>query len=86
MLVVSFCLTMIYFERTSYESLSPHMKALLPQLVAAFSLEHYTGIQKANIAAWAKYAEAGVEVTRLSEEDVARFRKIVIPLANQLGA
>ena len=63
-----------------YDSLSPHMQQLLPELVAAFSLEHYTGIQKANIAAWAKYAEAGVEVTRLSEEDVARFRKIVIPL------
>lgn len=63
-----------------YDKLSPRMKELLPDLVDAYSREHYTGIQAANREAWGKYAAAGVTVTRLSEEDVARFRKVAIPL------
>ena len=43
-------------------------------------MKHFAGIQKANIEAWSKYSEAGTTVTRLSEDDVARFRKIAIPL------
>ncbi|MGH6916122.1 MAG: TRAP transporter substrate-binding protein DctP, partial [Geminicoccaceae bacterium] len=45
-----------------------------------FSSLHFTGIQKANVVAWAKFAEAGVTVTRLSEDDVVRFREVAIPL------
>ena len=37
------------------------------------------GIQAANRDAWPKYREAGTEVTRLSEEDVVRFREVAIP-------
>ncbi|MCG8510558.1 MAG: ABC transporter substrate-binding protein, partial [Rhodospirillales bacterium] len=63
-----------------YDKLSPRMKELLPDLVDAYSREHYAGIQAANREAWGKYAAAGVKVTRLSEEDAARFRKVAIPL------
>lgn len=62
-----------------WNSLSPRMQELLPQLVKAYSAIHYAGIQEANRAAWPKFAEAGVEVTRLSEEDAARFRQVAIP-------
>ena len=48
--------------------------------VRNFSSLHFTGIQKANVEAWARFAEAGVTVTRLSEDDVARFRQVAVPL------
>ena len=45
----------------------------------AYSMRHYAGIQAANHEAWGKLAEAGTTVTRLSEDDVARFREVAIP-------
>ncbi|MGQ9369997.1 TRAP transporter substrate-binding protein DctP [Azospirillum sp. ST 5-10] len=61
-----------------WNSLSPRMKELLPHLVAAYSSIHYGAIQAANKEAWGKFASAGTTVTRLSEEDAARFRKVAI--------
>ncbi|HEV7367992.1 TRAP transporter substrate-binding protein DctP [Arenibaculum sp.] len=69
----------ISLSQRVWNSLSPKMQELLPQLVKAYSAVHYGAIQEANRAAWPKYAEAGVEVTRLSEEDAARFRQVAIP-------
>ena len=70
----------IAFSIRVWKSLSPQMQALIEDSVQAFSLEHYTGIQKANAEAWPKYAAAGNEVIHLPEEDVVRFKKIAIPL------
>ena len=64
----------------TWNRLSDHLKKLLTDEVSVFSMQHFTGIQKANIKAWSKFAEAGTKVTRLSEEDVLRFRKVAIPL------
>ena len=63
----------------AWEGLFDELKELLPELVAAYSAEHYAGIQAANRKVWPKYREAGTEVTRLSEEDVVRFREVAIP-------
>lgn len=73
-------LTVVVFNQKVWSGLSKPVRGLLTELVRAFSYEHYTAHQKANIGAWAKFAAAGVEVTRLSEDDVARFRKIALPL------
>lgn len=73
-------LTVVVFNRKVWNALSKKVQRLLTELVRAFSYEHYTAHQKANISAWAKFANAGVEVTRLSEDDVARFRKTALPL------
>jgi TRAP-type mannitol/chloroaromatic compound transport system substrate-binding protein len=62
-----------------WNSLSPRMKELLPRLVRDYSAVHFSGIQAANREAWQKFTDAGVEVTRLSEEDATRFRKVSIP-------
>ncbi|MCG8446855.1 MAG: TRAP transporter substrate-binding protein DctP [Hyphomicrobiales bacterium] len=70
----------ISFSIRTWDSLSDRMKALMPQLVAAYSRTHYAGIQEANRAAWPRYAEAGTTISRLSEEDVSRFREVAIPL------
>ncbi len=64
----------------TWNQLSDHLKKLLTDEVRVFSMQHFTGIQKANIEAWSKFSEAGTTVTRLSEEDVLRFREVAIPL------
>lgn len=73
-------LTIVVFNQQVWNSLSKSSQSILTELVRAFSYDHFTAHQEANIAAWSKFSEAGVEVTRLSEDDVARFRKIALPL------
>ncbi len=73
-------LTIIAFNKAVWDGLAQTTQDLLTRLVRAFSVEHFTAHQQANIAAWEQFAAAGVEVTRLSEEDVERFRKIALPL------
>lgn len=73
-------LTVVVFNQEVWNGLSEPIRALLTELVRAFSYEHFTAHQEANIKAWADFADAGVEVTRLSEEDVERFRRIALPL------
>uniref|UniRef100_UPI001E281BBC Lactate-binding periplasmic protein TTHA0766,Lactate-binding periplasmic protein TTHA0766 n=1 Tax=Thermus thermophilus (strain ATCC 27634 / DSM 579 / HB8) TaxID=300852 RepID=UPI001E281BBC len=58
-------------------------KPLQERFIAAvheYSWIHYAGIQKANLEAWPKYRQAGVEVIRLSNEDVRKFRRLAIPI------
>ena len=73
-------LTIVAFNQSVWNGLTKPTQELLTELVRAFSHEHFTAHQEANTTAWAKFADAGVEVTRLSEDDVARFRKIALPL------
>ncbi len=73
-------LTIVVFNKKVWDEFSEPTQALLTELVRAFSYEHFTAHQKANIKAWAEFDAAGVKVTRLSEEDVDRFRKIALPL------
>jgi TRAP-type mannitol/chloroaromatic compound transport system substrate-binding protein len=73
-------LTIVAFNQDVWNSLGSPMQDLITELVRAFSMEHFAAHQQANIAAWQQFADAGVEVTRLSEEDVERFRRVAIPL------
>ncbi|HSG04362.1 MAG TPA: TRAP transporter substrate-binding protein DctP [Marinobacterium sp.] len=73
-------LTVIAFNKAVWDGISARSQNLLRELVRAFSVDHFTAHQKANIAAWKQFEQAGVEVTRLSEDDVEKFRKVVLPL------
>ena len=73
-------ITVISFNLRTWNKLPNHLKELLTDEVKVLSMKHFAGIQKANIEAWSKFSAAGTTVTRLSEDDVARFRKIAIPL------
>jgi len=73
-------LTEVSFNLQTWTGLPDHLKAILIDQVRTFSSLHFTGIQRANVEAWARFAEAGTTVTRLSEDDVARFRQVAIPL------
>lgn len=68
-----------------WEALSPKLKELLELAVHEHSVQHYAGIQKANMEAWPKYFEAGCELIRLSLEDVLRFRADAIPMWFEWG-
>jgi TRAP-type mannitol/chloroaromatic compound transport system substrate-binding protein len=70
----------IAFSQRTWNSFSPKMKLVIENAAKAYSLDHYCGIQKANVEAWPKYKAAGNEVIHLSEEDVQRFVKIATPL------
>jgi TRAP-type C4-dicarboxylate transport system substrate-binding protein len=73
-------LTIVAFNQEAWNGLSTPTQELLTELVRAFSQEHFAAHQQANINAWADFESAGVEVTRLSEDDVAEFRRIALPL------
>jgi TRAP-type mannitol/chloroaromatic compound transport system substrate-binding protein len=70
----------VSFNLATWNGLPDHLKNLLTDEVRVFSALHYTGIQRADVEAWSKFAEHGTTVTRLSEEDVSRFRKVALPL------
>lgn len=64
----------------AWKRLSKKMQHFVEEQVAAYSLHHYVTIQKANLEAMEKFNKAGTTVTRLSEADVARFRRAAIPV------
>ena len=58
-------------------------KSIQDLLIAAthqHAWDQYALIQKENIAAWEKYKAKGVQIIRLSEEDVQKFRRFAIPM------
>jgi TRAP-type mannitol/chloroaromatic compound transport system substrate-binding protein len=63
-----------------WEKIPAHLQELLRASVKWHSWDHYASIQKADLEAWDKYKEQGVEVIRLKEEDIAKFRKFAPPL------
>lgn len=52
-----------------------HLQDLLTAAVKWHSWDHYASIQKANLEAWPKYEAQGVEVIRLSIEDIEKFKR-----------
>jgi TRAP-type mannitol/chloroaromatic compound transport system substrate-binding protein len=70
----------ITFKPQTWTGLPDTLQWIRIDEVRNFSSLHFPGIQRANVEAWAKYAEAGITVTRLSEDDVLRFRQVAIPL------
>jgi TRAP-type mannitol/chloroaromatic compound transport system substrate-binding protein len=63
----------------SWQALSPAMQAFLEDEVQIYSMLHHASIEAADHAAWAEFDAAGVEVSRLSDEDVETFTKLAVP-------
>jgi TRAP-type mannitol/chloroaromatic compound transport system substrate-binding protein len=63
-----------------WTALSKHVQEVLIAATRQHSWDQYASIQKENIAAWDKYKAAGVQIIRLSEEDVQKFRRHAIPM------
>jgi TRAP-type mannitol/chloroaromatic compound transport system substrate-binding protein len=63
-----------------WTALPKHLQEIVVTATRQHSWDHYAYIQKENIAAWEKYKKDGVQVIRLSDEDVQKFRRYAIPL------
>jgi TRAP-type mannitol/chloroaromatic compound transport system substrate-binding protein len=59
----------------TWKSIPPDWQTYIEAMVAKHSWDQYTAIQKADIEAFEKFREQGVEVIRLSDEDIAKFRR-----------
>jgi TRAP-type mannitol/chloroaromatic compound transport system substrate-binding protein len=66
--------------KKSWNALSDKMKQFVEMEVHVYSDLHHAAIQKADQEAWAKFTEAGTEVTRLSQDDVEAFTELAVPL------
>lgn len=65
----------IEVNMNKWKALPKHLQVLLEAAVAWHSIDHYTGIQKADIDVIPKYKAKGVEIIRLKEKDLDKFRK-----------
>jgi TRAP-type mannitol/chloroaromatic compound transport system substrate-binding protein len=63
-----------------WNALPKHLQDVVVAATRQHSWDHYAYIQKQNVAAWDKYRAQGVQVIRLSEADVQKFRRFAIPM------
>jgi TRAP-type mannitol/chloroaromatic compound transport system substrate-binding protein len=63
-----------------WTALSKHQQELVIAATRQHSWDQYAHIQKENIAAWDKFKARGVQVIRLSEDDIQKFRRHAIPM------
>jgi TRAP-type mannitol/chloroaromatic compound transport system substrate-binding protein len=63
-----------------WTALSKHQQELVIVATRQHSWDQYAHIQKENIAAWDKFKAQGVQVIRLSEDDIQKFRRRAIPM------
>ena len=63
-----------------WTALPKHLQEIVTAATRQHSWDHYAYIQKENIAAWEKYKTDGIQVIRLSEDDVQKFRRFAIPM------
>lgn len=67
-------------SKKSWNKLSKAMRTFVEMETHVYSDLHHATIQKADQEAWKKFAEAGTEVTRLSQDDVEAFTELAVPL------
>jgi TRAP-type mannitol/chloroaromatic compound transport system substrate-binding protein len=63
-----------------WTALSKHLQEIVIAATRQHSWDQYAYIQKENIAAWEKFKAQKVQVIRLSEDDVQKFRRYAIPM------
>jgi TRAP-type mannitol/chloroaromatic compound transport system substrate-binding protein len=65
---------------SKWTALSKHQQEIVIAATRHHSWDQYAYIQKENIAAWEKFKARGVQVIRLSEDDIQKFRRYAIPM------
>jgi TRAP-type C4-dicarboxylate transport system substrate-binding protein len=63
-----------------WNALSKPLQQLVEAVVKEHSWDQYTAIQKADIEAFDLLKKQGVEVIRLKEEDIEKFKRFAPPL------
>ncbi len=64
----------------AWKRVSKKMRTFVEEQVQTYSVHHFVSIQKANVIAMDKFLKKGTTVSRLSADDVTRFRKAAIPV------
>ncbi|KEA65023.1 TRAP-type C4-dicarboxylate transport system, periplasmic component [Marinobacterium lacunae] len=64
----------------TWNKLDPKLQKIVEEQVQNYSQRHYLTIQKRNIEAMEKFKAEGDTVSRLSQDDLMRFRKAAIPV------
>jgi TRAP-type mannitol/chloroaromatic compound transport system substrate-binding protein len=64
---------------SKWNALSKHLQEVVIAATRQFSWDHYAYIQKQDLAAWDKFQAKGVQVIRLTDADIAKFRRLAIP-------
>jgi len=63
-----------------WNALPKHVQEIVIAATRQHSWDQYAYIQKENIAAWDKYKAKGVQIIRLSDADIQKFRRYAIPM------
>jgi TRAP-type mannitol/chloroaromatic compound transport system substrate-binding protein len=63
-----------------WNGLPKHLQELVILATRQHSWDQYAYIQKANVAAWDKFKADGVQIIRLSEAHIQKFRRHAIPM------
>ena len=64
----------------SWDALSDQMKRFMEMETHVYSDMHYSAIQAANQEAWGKFEADGVEITRLTQDDVELMTEVAVPI------
>ncbi|WP_336365893.1 TRAP transporter substrate-binding protein DctP [Marinobacter sp. C2H3] len=64
----------------AWNALDPKLQQLVEDELRIYSQKHYLTIQKRNVEAMEKFKADGNTVTRLSQEDLQKFRRAAIPI------
>jgi TRAP-type mannitol/chloroaromatic compound transport system substrate-binding protein len=65
---------------TKWNALPKRSQDIVIVATRQHSWDQYAYIQKENTTAWDKYKEKGVQIIRLSEADIQKFRRHAIPM------
>jgi TRAP-type mannitol/chloroaromatic compound transport system substrate-binding protein len=63
-----------------WTALPKHVQEMVIAATRQHSSDQYAHIQKENVAAWDKFKARGVQIIRLSDADILKFRRYAIPL------
>jgi TRAP-type mannitol/chloroaromatic compound transport system substrate-binding protein len=63
-----------------WNALSKHLQEMITAATRQHSWDQFAYIQKENVAAWDKFKAQGVQIIRLSEADIQKFRRYAIPM------
>ena len=65
----------VEFNMNKWKAIPKHLQQLFEASVAWHSLDHYTAIQKADLETVPKFKKLGVEIIRLKDSDIVKFKK-----------
>ena len=63
-----------------WNRLPDNLKQFVEDEIQVYSNTHFGAIQKADMEAWQKFIDAGIEINRLGPDDLQKFQEIAVPI------